>query len=75
MEKFADNVYQKWLKDLYLVLVNNLKYNWHIQETVVNKIFWKTIIKNLQKNHLDFFTSSVFYGDCYEKQKGPETRY
>ena len=32
-------------------------------------------IKNLQKNYLDFFTNSVFYGDCYEKQKGPETRY
>ena len=52
-------MYQKLVKDLYLVLVNNLTYNWHIQEIVVNKIL-KDLLKIFKKIILIFLPIQFF---------------
>ena len=65
MEKYAENVYQKLVPDLFSTLVNSPKCNQYIKETFVNKKNLKEdyqkVLKNLflwtKKRGLDFVTS------------------
>ena len=43
----AENVHQKLVPDLFLILVNNPNQPLHVRNSVKNKIFWKRIIKML----------------------------
>ena len=46
MEKVCtENVHQKLVRDLILILVNNPKTPLQARNSFKNKIFWKTIIK------------------------------
>ena len=46
LKSHAENMHQKLVPDLYLVLVNNPKQPLHARNSFRNKKFWKSIIKN-----------------------------
>ena len=45
MEKYAENMQQKLVPDLFIILVNNPKQPLHARNYFKSKIFWKGIIK------------------------------
>ena len=50
-------MHQKLAPDPFLILLNNPKQPLHARNSFKNKIFWKGIVKNLQKIKLYFFFS------------------
>ena len=62
MKNHAENVHQKIVPGLFLILVNNPKQPFYAINSFKNKIFWK-IIKKSFKNPVPF------NGQDYEKEK------
>ena len=62
LNKFLNQPLHKLAPGHYLVLVNSSKQPMHLKNSFVNEIFWKRIIKNLQKIRLRFYfrTQSFF---------------
>ena len=71
----AENVDQKLIPDIFLILVNNQKQPLHTRNSFKNKdIFKKSYQKALKRLTLFFLSNPVpFNGQDYEKQKGPGT--
>ena len=62
MEKYAENVYQKLVPDLFSTLVNSPKCNQYIKETFVNKKkFERGLSKSLEKCIFLFLNPVSFY--------------
>ena len=58
--KMQENGHQKLVPDRFFILVNNPKQSLRARNSFRNKIFWKGIIKNLQKINFFFFEPSRF---------------
>ena len=57
----AENVQQKLVSDLFIILVNNPKQPWHARNYFKNQIFRKRIIKKPKKGNFIFsFEPSPF---------------
>ena len=70
----AENVHQELARDTLLILVSNPKQLLHAINSLLNKIFWKRIIRKLLKNNFTFFSNTVsFNRQSYQKQKGSGT--
>ena len=68
--KMQENGHQKLVPDPFFILVNNPKQSLRARNSFRNKIFWKGIIKNLQKIKLFLLLNPVaFNGQSYKKQK------
>ena len=74
MEKYAENVHQRLVPDLFILLVKNPKQPLHARNSF-KRYFEKGFQKALKKLTLFFLTNPVpFNGQIYQKQKGPGTR-
>ena len=59
----------------FLILVNSPKQQMHPRSSFENKFFEEDYQKTLKKIILFFPKPSPFYGQDYEKQRGPGTSY
>ena len=68
----AENMQQKIVPDLFIILVNNPKQPLHPRNPFKSKIFWKRIIKKPEKRQLYFlfWTQSLLIDELIKNKRG-----